>query len=364
MERTKGQVVSQEANFEDISKRLAPHIVELARFFWGAENKKLSSSRQLRWGANGKLAVATVGPLAGRWIDYSDDARSHDALDLICKEMSCSVVHAARWATSWLGAELSLSETSSSAVRGLERPLRKGASQSSDADLIPRRTLAVDIWNDAVDITSTIGAAYLENRRIPLDLISEVSGHALRFHPACPRVVRWGENKPVIVDRAPSMIAAVSNVRTCAIQGIHRTFLAHGTGAKINDGGPVRLALGILREGAVMLSPSEEVTLGLHIGEGIETVLSVMALGIRPAWACLSAGNVAAFPVLSGIEALTIFADHDEAKGPQLRRAGEQAALAVIERWKAAGKEVAAIQPPQEGTDWNDVIREVGYAQS
>ena len=46
----------------------------------------------------------------------------------------------------------------------------------------------------------------------------------------------------------------------------------------------------------------------------------------RPAWALLSAGNVASFPVLTGIESLTILVDHDK-RDQHGRRADIQDAL-------------------------------------
>ena len=62
----------------------------------------------------------------------------------------------------------------------------------------------------------------------------------------------------------------------------------------------------------VRLWPDEEVTSGLCVAEGVETALTA-ARGFGLAWACLDAANLAALPVLPGVEALTIVADHDEA---------------------------------------------------
>ena len=72
-----------------------------------------------------------------------------------------------------------------------------------------------------------------------------------------------------------------------------------------------------------------------------------MQAGWRPVWACLSAGSIEVFPLLDGIECLTVFADHDE------NRAGERAARECCTRWTAAGRTAVAIQPTFAG-DWND----------
>src|SRR4051794_18444545 len=54
------------------------------------------------------------------------------------------------------------------------------------------------------------------------------------------------------------------------------------------------------------------VTIGLTVGEGVETCLSARQLGLRPAWALGSVRAIRTFPVLSGIEALTILEETDD----------------------------------------------------
>ena len=49
---------------------------------------------------------------------------------------------------------------------------------------------------------------------------------------------------------------------------------------------------------AIKLDADEDVLGGLHIGEGIETCMAARMLGLRPAWALGSAGEIAKFPVL------------------------------------------------------------------
>ena len=56
------------------------------------------------------------------------------------------------------------------------------------------------------------------------------------------------------------------------------------------------MALGPKTGAAIKLSPDESVSMGLAIGEGLETVLSAMQLGFSPAWALGDAGNVRHFP--------------------------------------------------------------------
>jgi hypothetical protein len=97
-----------------------------------------------------------------------------------------------------------------------------------------------------------------------------------------------------------------------------------------------------------MLDPFDSVTTGLFISEGIESGLAARQIGLRPAWALGSAGALGRFPVLAGIETLSILREHDAAN--------EKAANACAERWLAAGREVRDVTPVH-GKDINDAIK-------
>ena len=102
--------------------------------------------------------------------------------------------------------------------------------------------------------------------------------------------------------------------------------------------------------GVIRLWPDEAVTQGLAIAEGIETALSAAHI-YMPVWSTIDAGNMAALPALTGVSALTIFADHD--------KAGVAAAKACAATWRGAGKDVQIYVPEIAGADLNDVVREV-----
>jgi putative DNA primase/helicase len=140
------------------------------------------------------------------------------------------------------------------------------------------------------------------------------------------------------------MVALYRDIKTNEPKAIHRTALTPG-GEKID-----RKALGPKGGCAIKLSPDEDVTEGLTIAEGIETALAGMALNFRPAWALGTAGEVAKFPVLSGIECLTILVDND-ASGT-----GQTSALECSRRWTSMGREVFRVVPTATGTDIADVV--------
>ena len=101
--------------------------------------------------------------------------------------------------------------------------------------------------------------------------------------------------------------------------------------------------------GIVRLSRDEDVLEGLFIGEGLETCLAAMADGHRPIWSAGSTGPMSGFPVLGGIEALTILADNDG------NGAGLKAAREAAERWRTDGKQVQMFKRDRPG-DYNDAI--------
>ena len=187
---------------------------------------------------------------------------------------------------------------------------------------------ALTIWAEAVDPVGSIVETYLASRGLQA---SDVAGQAIQFHPA----LRY-EGEIV-----PGMVALFRDITTDVPCGIHRTFL-DGQGRKID-----RRMLGRTKDAAIKLDADETVTEGIGIAEGIETALAVIGMGWRPVWALGSANAIARFPVLPGVESLTIFADHDDV--------GIKAARACGRRWADAGLDARVLRPPAIGADWNDM---------
>lgn len=178
---------------------------------------------------------------------------------------------------------------------------------------------------------------YLTSRGLTLP--EEVGGEALRFHPACP----WREDDGTLV-YVPAMLAAFRDIHTDEIVGVHRT--------RLNDRGEKlgRRMLGRAAGAAIKLDPDAHVTTGLAIGEGIETCLAARQLGLRPVWALGSAGAIAKFPVLSGIESLTLLAETGDGG------TNERACHECGRRWEEAGREVL-VAASTIGEDLNDALR-------
>lgn len=191
------------------------------------------------------------------------------------------------------------------------------------------------LWRAAHPLLpGTPGSHYLNMRRC---VLPPVDGH-LRWLPA---------HRHPTGHTGPALVALLTDAATHEPRSLHFTWIA---GCRKADVKPPRLLLaGHRKAGAVCrLWSDDAVTCGLGIAEGIETALS-LAHAFTPVWACVDAGNMAAFPALPGIDTLVIARDRDPA--------GERAAAECSARWVAAGKTVLVTQ--QTVNDLNDTAAEV-----
>jgi putative DNA primase/helicase len=191
-------------------------------------------------------------------------------------------------------------------------------------------TRALRLWDDASPIAGTLAEDYLRRR----GLEPPEDDEALRYYGACP----FGDA------RYSCMLGLFRSITTNEPKAITRIALGPA-GIKIG-----KMMLGPVAGCAVKLSPDEDVEQGLAVAEGIETALGAMALGCRPIWAVGSAVAIAKFPVLAGVDALTIVTDHDK------NGTGQRAAQECSERWIAAGRECILIIPHAQGADMADIV--------
>jgi hypothetical protein len=182
---------------------------------------------------------------------------------------------------------------------------------------------ALALWITGSDPRVPIVKKYFESRALTLgdDLALEV----LRWHASIS-----------------AMLALFRNIHSDEPQAVSRTFL-DSQGRKLG-----RKFLGPVAGAAVKLDQDVEVLGGLHIGEGVETAMAARQFGLRPTWALGSAGAIASFPLINGVESLTLLREHDDASA--------KAVDACARRWYEAGREVI-INEPVGGKDLNDVLR-------
>lgn len=202
-------------------------------------------------------------------------------------------------------------------------------SSSADDD---RRAAALRLANLALPAQGTPVVPYLAGRCLPWD-----DALPLRFLP---------EAKHPCGRRLPAMLALLTDAagRTCAV---HRTFLAPG-GAGKADVEPVRMTLGPVRGAAVRL---HQPGAWLVVAEGIETALAASVLLRAPAWAAVSAGNMAdALALPEMVREVIVAADNDAP--------GLAAARRAVARFRAEGRTVRLAVPDRSGADFNDLLRE------
>lgn len=300
----------------DLALMLAERTEDVA-FHLKGDRPSYRHGSEIRYGSRMSLSILVRGRKRGTWIDH-ETSTGGDALGLVAYLRGQGHADAIQWAKRFLGI-------------GEGEPLPAPRPRPAALEPEPKATLenARQVWREAVNSAGSPIETYLASRGLRLPATP-----VLRFHPACPR----GK------ERLPAMIALMTDATTGEPVGIHRTFLRHDGHGKAD--GHSKMMLG--GAGIIRLAPDEAVTLGLGLAEGIETSLAVMQhAGWSPVWAAASAGAIATFPVLPGIEALTIFADADAA--------GDKAARACAEKWQEAGREVTIARPL--AGDWNDIGR-------
>ena len=194
---------------------------------------------------------------------------------------------------------------------------------------------AESIWRRTKPLRGTLAETYLSHRGCMLP----PPDSDLRFLEPTDR-------------HPPTLCARVTNAETNTPQTLHFTRLASdGRGKAGTECDKLLLAGHRKRGGVIRLWPDECVTYGLGIAEGIETAL-VVARVFTPIWAAVDAGNMAAFPVLPGIDCLAVYADHDQA--------GMRAAIQCAQRWNKAARDVAVYRSPIAGEDVADVLERLG----
>ena len=231
------------------------------------------------------------------------------------------------WRCDWRG---STRDGGSTEYRPPRKPARAPAPDPRPSGLSPTATA---ILRAARPLTDDCPAAtYLCTRGCA------VPQHGVLWHPA---LRHWPTRLAF-----PALVSLVTNVVSGELQTLHLTFLELDGMGKAPVDKPKLLMPGHPKKGGcVRLCEDAEVTYGLAIAEGIETALAV-ARAFPHVWACLDKGNLADFPVLAGIDCLTVAVDHD--------KAGLEAWERVSTKWLAAGREVRRILAPKPGDDFND----------
>jgi hypothetical protein len=258
-------------------------IEDLARQRWGEPNPALSSRKELRFGRKGSVSLSIAGENAGVWHCFETGQGGRFRDDDTVRP-----------------------------VAPVDRPKKRWSRE------------AEGLWKNARPITpATSVGEYLKSRGCvlpPIDGDLRMAGG--------------------------TMVGRVTDALTGEPMTIHKTLVLQRPGQA--DIKQRKYLAGHQKKGGIIrIWPDADVTLGLGLGEGIETCLAA-AKFFRPVWAAGDALGMAEFPVLAGIECLTIFEDHDPA--------GQKAARKVAARWACAGVETRLWRAPEIFTDFADTV--------
>ncbi len=299
-------------------------IVEIATAIRGAPTSR--SGKEIRFGRHGSLAIDFE---KGVFFDH-EAGEGGDAINLIRRELGIGFLEAVD-----VGEEL-IGLTVNVAGPAYETPMRRPIGTKT---AVPRpkgiNAEALNAWNLAHPLEGSVAVVYFKMiRRCGLP-----GHHCCRFIPSL-RHHKSGRSFPCIV-------SLLTDAVTGEPLSLHKTYLAHDGHGKAPIEWPRLFWPGPpIGGGVVRMSPDDQVETGLIICEGLEDGQSLLDYGLAPVWACMSAGLIAKFPVLTGIEALTICADADGA--------GQRAATECKDRWTAAGREVTIAYPHGGAKDFNE----------
>ncbi len=208
------------------------------------------------------------------------------------------------------------------------RPPRPPASDEPDPEAELKRELAQETWRQTGDVRpGTEPHVYLTERRG----ISRWDAERVRWHGACP----WGTGT------AGCIVVPISDPATGRVSAIWR--IRPRLSGKVE-----RWGLAPMKGGAARLFPAPGPR--LVIAEGVEDALAAHELTGLPAWAALSAGNMAGLALPERFREVLILADRDE------NGVGQENAHKLASRLRAEGRH-AIVRLPIDAKDANDVLR-------
>ena len=220
-----------------------------------------------------------------------------------------------------------------------------------------RRQRLIAMWRQSLEVTHSSAEPlrlYLARRGLRIGLMNPCT---FRYHPNLPY---YQDGK--VLGRFPALLALFTNLRGEGVT-LHRTYLTP-SGRKV-DFDPSRKVCVYdelkhsLTGSAVKLSRPGVV---LSVGEGLETMLSVLEATRMPTWAATSTALLEALEIPDITQEVWIWEDKDRSE------AGQEASRHLCERVWSEGKRARIITPPgnipigQKSLDWNDIFRMSGTA--
>lgn len=240
-----------------------------------------------------------------------------------------------------------------------KRPSSPPQSGPSDARM---RNIGREIFSETVEPRDTIVERYFEVERGLLNIIDDKLAQTVRFHPRCP----FGAGRDAF--RAPAIVCALRDLRGLMggcqelgnLEDVERRILGDinrvvsiqriqlsSDGKKVGRG----MSLGPMGDAVILCSSLWDIFYASHacIAEGLETALTMRALGHEGSVALGGCGRFKRLDLPFHIAHATISGERDNASESGWRLAGE--------RWAREGRDVDIWLPPEGFKDANDVLR-------
>lgn len=235
--------------------------------------------------------------------------------------------------------------------------LRREREQQEEEESKKLRAEVKALWAEAHKLNTKEAAParlYLKNRGITIPL--SFFGDEVRYHPG---IDYWhkekGAEKAVYYGKFPALLSTIRNPngKPC---NLHQTFITlDGEKAPVPKRKKQRARIhdAPISGGGLQLCPPVPI---IGVGEGLETVASVMqALGL-PSWGLLNSSMMGNWLPPIGTRVVLGWEDPDEA--------GIKAGMALAERLKSMGIKYIPVNPIEHGfeigEDWNDVLLKYG----
>lgn len=219
-----------------------------------------------------------------------------------------------------------------------------------------RREKVKQLWKEASKLgtqAAAPGVNYLKRRGITLPV--SYFGDEVRYHPGIDYWHEEDDGKLKHYGKYPALLSLIRNPggKPC---NLHQTFITE-QGEKAPVPAVKKMRPRIHDEpisgGGLQLCPPVPI---IGVGEGLETVTSVMqALGL-PMWGLLNAGMMSNWLPPVGTRVVLGWEDPDEA--------GIKSGMALDERLKSMGIKYIPVNPIEHGfkigEDWNDILLKYG----
>ena len=220
-----------------------------------------------------------------------------------------------------------------------------------------RKAKLKELWEGAHKLTTKAampGVTYLRNRGISISFSN--FGDEVRYHPG---IHYWHKKKSdkeaIYYGKFPALLSVIRNPqgKPC---NLHQTFITEqGTKAPVPEVKKVRARIESqpISGGGLQLCPPTSI---IGVGEGLETVASVIqAIGL-PMWGLLNASMMGSWLPPVGTKIVLGWEDPDEA--------GIRCGMALDERLKSMGIKYIPVNPIEYGfnigEDWNDILLKHG----